>query len=332
MEKKNVLVIGANGQIGSELVLALMNEFNVIASDLPINGVSNNSNLQDEIKNKGLKFIDLDVTNVIAVEEAVKEFQVNQVYLLAAMVSGVAERKRVPSWNLNVGGLLNILEISLNNGIEKVYWPSSMAVYGPVDGKQLKVAQQTDPLFPVSIYGAAKVAGEQLCYYYANRKGLDVRSIRYPGLISTKTPGGGGTTDYAIDIFFSANKNEKFECFLKEDTRMEMMYMDDAINGTIQLMKYPKEKLTPGISYNLGAVDFTPCEIYEEIKKHKPSFEIIYNPDEENRQKNANSWPAKINDEKASQDWEWKPKYNSKELLTEIMLKNAYRTEKLMSE
>jgi nucleoside-diphosphate-sugar epimerase len=315
-----ILVIGANGQIGSELVTALMKKNTVIAADK----IGCNTNLQAEIKD-GLRYYDLDVTDSIAIEKVVKENKITQIYHLAALMSGKAEDNRVGSWNLNVNGLLNVLETSLKYDIKKVFWPSSMASYGPVNGKRIENAMQSDPLFPQSIYGASKVSGEALCYYYANRKGIDIRTIRYPGLISTKTPGGGGTTDYAIDIFFAANKGEVFDCFLKDDSMMEMLHMDDAVNGTIQLMETDKKQLDSYIPYNIGGLHFTPLELYSAIKVYKPDFKINYKPDIENRQKNADSWPAKINDDKAKQDWLWSPKYNTLDKLTKIMLEKAFR-------
>ncbi len=307
---KRKLVIGSSGQIGTELVLELRRRFgddNVVASDIR------------ESKNEdGLLFEKLDIMDNDALTAIVKKHEVDEIYLLAALLSATAEKNPDFAWKLNMEGLFNVLNLAKDKVISKVFWPSSIAVFGPSTPK-VNTPQYTI-MEPTTVYGISKLAGERWCEYYAQQYGVDVRSIRYPGLISYTSLPGGGTTDYAVDIFYSAKKGEKFNCFLKEDTPLPMMYMEDAIRATIDLMEQPEENIKIRSSYNISGVSFTPKQIYDEIVKLKPGFEIEYSPDF--RQKIADSWPGSIDDSEAQQDWNWKAKYSIKEL-AQIMLDNV---------
>ncbi len=308
MEK--ILVIGASGQIGSELVLALRklhgNE-NVFATDL--------KKAPQDVLDSG-PFAILDVMD----EKKLKDFTLNngitQIYHLAAVLSGNAEKFPIKAWNINMQSLLSILELAKESDtINKIFWPSSIAVFGPttprVDTPQLTITE------PNTVYGISKLAGERWCEYYYEKYGVDVRSIRYPGLISYKTEAGGGTTDYAVEIFYEALKTGSYECFLKEDTSLPMQFMEDAINATINLMEAPAEKLSIRSSYNVGGISFNPKQIVEEIKKHIPDFKITYKPDF--RQAIADSWPKSIDDSLSCKEWGCKSKFDIKKL-AETML------------
>lgn len=306
-----ILVLGACGQIGTELThklrLAYGNE-NVIASDI--------HDTNSDIKNNG-PFVILDATNQDAVLKTIKKYNVNQVYLMAAMLSAIAEKSPQKAWSLNMSSLLTILELAREKHITSVFWPSSIAAFGPSSPK-INTPQLT-VMEPTTVYGISKVAGEHWCNYYHKKFGVDVRSIRYPGIISWKTKPGGGTTDYAIEIYFEALKKGKYECFLGNDTLLPMMYMDDAVEATIQIMQTKESNIKIRTSYNLAAMSFTPKELAEEIKKHIPDFKISYKTDF--RQKIAESWPKIINDSQAKKDWDWNPKFNLSEM-TKVMLKN----------
>lgn len=306
-----VLVLGACGQIGTELThklrLAYGNE-NVIASDI------NDTN--SDIKNNG-PFVILDATDRDAVLKTIKKYKINQVYLMAAMLSAVAEKSPQKAWNLNMSSLLLTLELAREKHINSVFWPSSIAAFGPSSPK-INTPQLT-VMEPTTVYGISKVAGEHWCNYYHEKFGVDVRSVRYPGIISWKTKPGGGTTDYAIEIYFEALKKRKYECFLDKDTLLPMMYMDDAVEATIQIMQTKESSIKVRTSYNLAAMSFTPKELAQEIKKHIPDFKISYKTDF--RQKIAESWPKIIDDSQAKKDWGWNPKLNLSEM-TKVMLKN----------
>lgn len=307
---EKILIIGANGQIGVELTLALREKFglnNVIASDIrDVNPLISDG-----------PFMILDVMNPEGVRKVVQEEKVTQIYLLAAILSATGEKNPLWAWDINMNSLLSILDICVAEKVSKLYWPSSIAVFGPTT--PMDQTPQKTVLEPTTVYGISKYAGELWCQYYNNKYGLDVRSIRYPGLISWKSAPGGGTTDYAIDIYIEAIKSGKFTCFLSENTYLPMMYMDDAIRATIELMDAPKESLKNKLAYNLGGISFSPKEIAESIKKHIPEFEIDYAPDF--RQAIADSWPNSIDDSEAAKDWGWKHEFDM-EAMTKTMLEN----------
>ena len=305
-----IIVIGASGQIGSELTMELRNRFGndlVIASDI--------KNGSDDVMNSG-PFEILDVMDEHRVSEVIKKYGITHVYLLAAMLSGSSEKNPKMAWDLNMKSLLSILDMAKENLIKQIFWPSSIAVFGPTTPK--KNTPQLTIMEPSTVYGISKQAGERWCEYYFDKYGVDVRSLRYPGLISYKTEACGGTTDYAVEIFYGAIKNGKYECFLMEDTPLPMMFMPDALRATIDLMKADPSKIKIRSSYNLGGISFTPKELAAEIKKHLPHFTITYKPDF--RQQIADSWPASIDDSEAKKDWGWQHEYDLA-LMTEIMLK-----------
>jgi len=307
MEK--ILVIGSAGQIGSELTLALRKNYgeeNVFATDIK-------QAPKDVVE--GGPFQILDVMNEKNLIHFVIRNKITQVYHLAAVLSGNAEKLPLQAWEINMKSVLNVLDLGREIGLKKIFWPSSIAVFGPttprVNTPQLTVME------PSTVYGISKQAGERWCEYYYKKYGLDVRSIRYPGLISYKTEAGGGTTDYAVEIFYDAVKSKNYECFLKADASLPMMFMPDAIESTIKLMEADAGKLTIRSSYNLGGISFNPEEIANEIKKHIPEFKITYKPDF--RQKIAESWPASIDDSIAHKDWDCKYKYDLAKM-TKVML------------
>lgn len=304
-----ILIIGACGQIGSELTMALRSMYtHVIAADLKEPGT--------EVKESG-PFIRLDVLNKNGLYDAIKTHGVTQVYHLAAILSATGEKNPELAWRVNMKGLRQVLDGCVDLGVKKLFWPSTIAVFGPTTPRQH--TPQWTVMEPNTIYGISKLAGERWCDYYFQKRNLDVRSVRYPGLISYKTPGGGGTTDYAIDIYFDAKKNQHYTCFLSEHTRLPMMYMPDAIRGTIELMEAPAEKVRVRSSYNLSAISFTPAEQAASIQKIIPGFGIDYNPDF--RQKIAESWPESIDASTAEKDWGWKPEFDL-DAMTRDMLKN----------
>ncbi len=309
MHKEKILVIGASGQIGVELTLALRKIYgnaNVVASDL---------REQNPLLEGTGPYVSLDVMNKEMLHVQVIRQNITQIYLLAAILSATGEKNPNLAWNLNMTGLLNVLDIAREEMIAKVYWPSSIAVFGTTSPKQ-NCPQQTI-IEPITVYGISKYAGEFWCNYYHQRFGVDVRSLRYPGLISYKSAPGGGTTDYAVEIFHEALEEKKYECFLKEDTYLPMMYMPDAIRATIELMEAPAEKIAIHTSYNLSGMSFSPKEIATEIKKHIPDFTILYKPDY--RQNIANSWPQSIDDAVAKKDWGWKAEYDLKRMVKDML-------------
>lgn len=305
-----IIVIGASGQIGSDLTLELRNRFgneNVIASDI--------KNAAEDVMSSG-PFESIDVMDENRVLEVIKKYDVSQVYLLAAMLSGSAEKNPKKAWDLNMKSLLSLLDMTKEGTIKKLFWPSSIAVFGPTTPKH--DTPQTSVMEPSTVYGISKLAGERWCEYYFRKYGADVRSVRYPGLISYKTEAGGGTTDYAVEIFYEAIKNSKYECFLTENTALPMMFMPDAIRGTIDLMEADPAKVKIRSSYNLSGISFNPHELAAEIKKHIPEFTISYKPDF--RQQIAESWPESINDADARADWGWHHEYDLA-AMTDVMLK-----------
>jgi len=307
--KTGVLVIGASGQIGTELVMALRAQYgndNVIASDL--------KTASKEVIESG-PFQQLDVMDRDRLQQIVVQYNIGQVYLLAALLSATAEQKVMPAWNLNTYGLFYVLELAKEGLIDKVYWPSSIAVFGP-NTPTLNTPQSTITE-PTTVYGISKLAGERWCAYYNQRYGVDVRSLRYPGLIGYKGNPGGGTTDYAVDIFHKAVSGTPFSCFLHKHTRLPMMYMPDAIRATINLMEAPSEQILIRSSYNVSAFSFTPEELAMEIRKHIPEFEITYNPDF--RQKIADGWPSSIDDSSAAADWGWKNEYSLEDMTADML-------------
>ncbi len=308
---KKILVLGACGQIGTELVLTLRQlkgEESVIAADL--------KNECPEIINNG-PYIQLDALDKQSIRTYIIDNNIKEVYLLAALLSATAEKNPEFAWKLNMEGLFIILDLAKEKHIDKIFWPSSIAVFGPTT--PMDQTPQHTIMEPTTVYGISKQAGERWCEYYNLKFGVDVRSIRYPGLISYKSLPGGGTTDYAVDIFYKAKENKKFTCFLKEDTALPMMFMDDAIRATIELMEAPIEKVIIKSSYNLAGISFTPAILAKAIQKVIPNFEIEYHPDF--RQAIADSWPNSIDDSKSKNDWGWKPKFDLDGMVA-VMLDN----------
>jgi nucleoside-diphosphate-sugar epimerase len=306
-----ILIIGACGQIGSELTAKLREIYgldNVIASDIRKG--------EQKVFETG-PFELVDAMNYDQVADLVEKHQVTDVYLMAALLSATAEKNPAFAWDLNMNSLFHVLNLAKAGKINKIFWPSSIAVFGPTTPR-INTPQYT-VMEPSTVYGISKQAGERWCEYYFNKFGVDVRSIRYPGLISWTTPPGGGTTDYAVDIYYKAIEEKKYTCFLSEQTALPMMYMDDAIKATISIMQAPAEQVKIRSSYNLSAISFTPAEIAESIKKRIPEFTISYEPDF--RQAIADSWPASIDDSSARNDWGWHNDYDM-EKMTDTMLTN----------
>ncbi len=319
MEK--ILIIGSSGQIGTELVIKLREIYgdkNVIASDIKPSS---------EIVMASGHFEYLDILDNNLLKEIIQKYNVTQVYLLAALLSANAEKNIELAWKLNVQSLLNVLNLAKEGLINKIFWPSSIAVFGPTTQK-IKTPQYTI-MDPNTVYGISKLVGERWNEYYYNNFNIDVRSLRYPGLIGWKSLPGGGTTDYAVDIFHQALKNNNYTCFLEENTTLPMMYMEDAIRATIELMQAPKEKIKIRSSYNLSGISFSPKNIAKEISKYITNFEINYEPDF--RQKIANSWPASVDDYQAQNDWGWKPKF-SLENMVQDMIKNLKEEYKITAQ
>ena len=307
--KEVILVIGSSGQIGTELVMQLRGMYgndNVVASDIRLSS--------DEVIQSG-PFQELDVMDVKHLHEIVRQYKITQVFLLAALLSATAEKNIELGWNLNMRSLSYVLDLAKEGIIKKIYWPSSIAVFGPTTPK-INTPQFT-VMEPNTVYGISKQAGERWCEYYYNKFNVDVRSLRYPGLISWKAAPGGGTTDYAVDIFHHAIKHGKYESFLSENTGLPMMYMPDAIRATIKLMETPAEKVKIRSSYNLAGISFTPKQIAAEISKHIPNFEMSYKPDF--RQEIADSWPQSIDDSFAQKDWGWEAKYDLQKMTNDMI-------------
>ena len=314
-----ILIIGACGQIGTELTTKLREIYgvnNVIASDI------NTRNL--DLVNSG-PFEIIDAKNFNAIKDCCKNHNIDTVYLMAALLSATGEKYPMEAWDLNTNALFHVLNLAKDGVIKKIFWPSSIAVFGSTTPRE-NTPQHTI-CEPTTVYGITKQVGERWCEYYHKKYGVDVRSLRYPGIISHKAMPGGGTTDYAVEIYHEALKIGTYECFLSKDTSLPMMFMADAIKATTELMQTPVEHLTIRSSYNLAAISFTPKEIAESIKKQLPEFSITYKPDF--RQAIADSWPSSIDDSIARKDWNWKENYNLEvmtiEMLTQLKLK--YRIE-----
>jgi len=303
MKTDRILVVGACGQIGTELTPALREKYgryNVIAADKKITAD-----------------ILLDVLDHEELNNIVRECGVTQIYHLAAMLSANGEQNADAAWKLNVQSLLSVLKIAKEQKLEKVFWPSSIAVFGP--GSPKYNCPQHTRIEPNTVYGISKRAGEYWCNYYFEKHGVDVRSLRFPGLISDTAPPGGGTTDYAVDIFHQALEKQHYTCFLTEDNCLPMMYMADAIRATLELMQAPKDKISIRTAYNIAGMSFAPCDLAAAIKTHIPDFNISYEPDYRNEI--ANSWPASIKDEQARKDWGWVPEYNLLKLTRDMLIK-----------
>ena len=304
---ENILIIGSEGQLGSELedyLVSLYGRKKIYSSDIK----KNNSNSEN--------FIVLDALDKDDIYNTIKENNIKIVYHLAAILSAKGEDNPLKTWNLNMNTLFNILELAKEKILSKVFWPSSIAVFGPSSPKN--PAPQFSIMDPTTVYGISKLAGERWCEYYNKNYSTDIRSIRFPGIISYKSLPGGGTTDYAVDIFHSAMKDEKYSCFLKEDTYLPMLYIDDALMAMNKIMEEKKSNLSIASSYNLSAMSFSPKELFESIKKHKKNFEIEYNHDY--RQKIADTWPQRIDDSHARNDWGWKENFNLDKMTKEIIL------------
>ncbi len=311
-----ILITGASGQLGSELAGKLRSVYgkdNVLATDIrpPEGEVAEGP------------FEELDVLNRERTEEIIDQYEIKHVYHLAALLSAKAEQDIEFGWKLNMGGLLNILKVAREKSLGQIFWPSSIAVFGPDAPKQQ--TPQNTALNPTTVYGISKVAGEQWCAYFYQRFGVDVRSLRYPGLIGYKSMPGGGTTDYAVDIHHKALKRQAYDCFLAKDTSLPMMYMEDAVNATVQLMQADEKDIEVRRSYNLSGVSFTPAEIAEVIRHHIPGFKINYEPDY--RQDIADSWPDSIDDTPAREQWGWHHQYDLNAIVEDMLDNLSERVE-----
>lgn len=314
MGMEKILVTGSSGQLGSELTIALSavyGEGNIIAADI-------HDPKNDEVHPH---FEHLDVIDKAKLAAIVKKYRITQIYHLAAILSATGEKQPGLAWRVNIDGLMNVLDVSRDLKVQKVYWPSSIAVFGPNTPK-VKTPQYT-VTDPNTVYGISKLTGERLIEYYYYHYGLDVRSLRYPGLIGYKALPGGGTTDYAVDIFHKAIRGERFQCFLNKETLLPMMYMPDAVRATMEIMECDSTRITVRTSYNLAAVSFAPVDIYTEVKKVFPDFSIEYAPDF--RQAIADSWPQSIDDSRARQDWDWRHVFDLQEMADDMIqhLKNS---------
>ena len=302
------LILGANGQIGTELVIALRAKHGVnqvIASDVKPNNAPEHEGL----------FIQLDALDESALRAVVVREKIDAVYLMAAMLSATGEQHPDLAWSLNMNTLFHVLRLAKDGLINRIFWPSSIAVFGPSSPKEN--TPQLGVMEPSTVYGISKLSGEMWCQYYHQKYGVDVRSLRYPGLISHKSAPGGGTTDYAVTIFYEALATGHFDCYLSSDAALPMMYMDDAIAATLALMVAPATEAKPGVAYNLSAMSFSPEALAEEIKKHLPELTISYAPDA--RQKIADSWPKSIDDSWARKDWGWKPQYDLSQMVSTML-------------
>ncbi len=318
-EMKKILITGALGQIGSELTLALRKKYgaeNVIASDI-------RPNPPKEFEEQG-PYAVIDVTKQESIRQTMLKYDIDTVFHLAAILSAVGERDPHLAWNVNMNGTMNVLDLSVRYELSRVVIPSSIAVWGKY-APQINTPQES-VLKPTSMYGITKVAGELLCDYYVQKYGLDCRGLRYPGIISSETLPGGGTTDYAVEIFYEAVKNKKYNCFLRDDTELPMMYMPDCIKATIDLAEANYDNLKHHSDFNLAAMSFDPNTLAEEIKKHIPEFDITYNPDY--RQAIADSWPKSIDDSSAREEWGWSPNYDIASMTKDMLEKLTIKHEK----
>ncbi|HNW71613.1 MAG TPA: NAD-dependent epimerase/dehydratase family protein [Candidatus Paceibacterota bacterium] len=309
---KKILVTGALGQIGSELIPELRKKYgkdNVIA-------VGHHKKPSDEFKNSG-PFEIADSNNKEELRQLIEKYNIDTIFHLVGILSAVGEKNPNLAWDVNMTGLKNMLDLAVEYKIERMFWPSSIAAFGPTT--PLIDTPQKTVLEPTTMYGVTKVSGELLCQYYFVKYGLDVRSIRYPGIISWKTPPGGGTTDYAVAIYYDAVKNGSYDCFVNEKTVLPMMYMNDSVRATLELMEAPKEKITVRTAYNLTAISFSAKELSENVAKYIPNFKCTFTPD--SRQAIADSWPKTIDDSKAREDWNWKPDFDLDKISVD-MIKN----------
>jgi nucleoside-diphosphate-sugar epimerase len=309
-----ILVTGAAGQIGSELVVALREKYgegNVLATDKAVTRSQVVPGVLEQ----------LDVMHLSSVERTLRTHQIDTVYHLAAILSVVGEANPDLAWDINMGGLKNVLDASVRHGIRRVFWPSSIGVFGP-DAPKVKAPQEAS-LNPTTMYGVTKVSGELLCEYYFLKHSLDVRSVRYPGLISSEAKPGGGTTDYAVEIFYSALQAGRYTCFLKEDTVLPMMYMPDALRAAIEIMEADAKRVRLHRGYNVAAMSFSPGELATEIKRHLPDFRMTYSPD--SRQAIADSWPRSIDDSSARRDWGWKEEHDLPNMVAEMLARLRQR-------
>jgi nucleoside-diphosphate-sugar epimerase len=303
-----ILIVGANGQIGSELTLALVERYGaeaVVTSDLAPTG-----------RVAGVRHEALDATEAAALTDIVERHKITQIYLLAAALSARGEQHPKWAWDLNMKSLLNVLELARTHKLERIFWPSSIAAFGPSTPRDN--TPQTTVMDPTTVYGVSKLAGEGWCAWYHRNHGVDVRSLRYPGLISWKTPPGGGTTDYAVKIFHSAIQQGRYTSFLSENTALPMMYMPDAIRATLELMDAPSAQIRQRGSYNLAGISLTPAQLGAAIARHVPQFAVDYQPDF--RQAIADSWPRSIDDTAAQADWAWKPAYDLDAMVQDMLL------------
>lgn len=308
--ESRILIIGACGQIGSELTFALRKIYgndNVVASDISY------SNL--DVVNSGI-FEILDAQDYNSVKTCVEKFNIGTVYLMAALLSATGEKYPMKAWHLNTTSLFNVLNLARDKFIKQVFWPSSIAVFGPTT--PVNYTPQYTVMEPTSVYGITKQVGERWCEYYYNKYGVDVRSLRYPGIISWKTMPGGGTTDYAVEIYHKAVQEKAYQCFLKADTELPMMFIDDAIKATVEIMQANAKDIKIRSSYNVAAISFTPKTLAQSIKKRIPEFEISYKPD--SRQSIANSWPRNINDSYAREHWKWKHSFTLDDITDEMLV------------
>jgi nucleoside-diphosphate-sugar epimerase len=313
---RRLLVVGATGQIGSELTLELRKRYggeNVVAA-------GHRRKPSENLVSTG-PFIYLDVTQKDDVEKIVEDYKIDTIYQLATVLSAVGEQKPQLSWNVNMIGLYNILEVAREHNLVRVFWPSSIAAFGP-ETPRTNTPQET-VLIPTTMYGVTKVAGELLCNYYFLRYGLDVRCVRYPGIISSETPPGGGTTDYAVAIFYEAIRKKRYTCFVREDTVLPMMYMPDCIKGAIDIMEADPSQIKHHVGYNVAGVSFSASELAAEIKKYIPEFECEYKPDF--RQKIADSWPMSLDDSVAREEWGWKPDHDLASMTKDMIEKLTKR-------
>jgi len=309
-----IMVTGAAGQIGSELVVALRKTYgdmNVIATDKAVTRAQVVPGVLEQ----------LDVMHLSSVERAIRAHRIDTIYHLAAILSAVGETNPDLAWDINMGGLKNILDASVRQGVRRVFWPSSIGVFGP-DASTVKAPQET-ALNPTTMYGVTKVAGELLCEYYWLKHGLDVRSVRYPGLISSEAKPGGGTTDYAVEIFYSAVQTGRYTCFLREDTVLPMMYMPDALRAAREVMEADMAKVKLHRGYNVASFSFSAGELAAEIAKHVPGFRVSYTPD--TRQAIADSWPRSIDDSSARRDWGWKEEYDMPGMVADMLVRLRLR-------
>jgi nucleoside-diphosphate-sugar epimerase len=313
---KRILLTGSTGQIGSELTIELRKQYgkdNVIAAG--------HKRAPTEAFMKSGPYLAVDTSNRERLAEIVNDHEIDTIYHLASVLSAAGEKNPQLAWEVNMGGLYNVLEIAREQELDRVFWPSSIAVFGPETPRDH--TPQNTVMIPSTVYGVSKVAGELLCNYYFTRFGVDVRSLRYPGIISSETPPGGGTTDYAVEIFYEAIQKKRYTCFLREDTVLPMMYMPDCIKGTLDLMEAQPDRVKCRTSYNLTAMSFSAGEIAAEMKKHIPQFTCEYKPDY--RQKIADSWPKSIDDTVARKDWGWKPEYDLVAMTTDMLEKLSKR-------